>query len=39
MKFELEATDCTWITHQLLKRIWNFKLVSFLDLLHEKPSG
>jgi hypothetical protein len=25
MKFEPDAPDCTWIAHQLMKRIWNFK--------------
>jgi hypothetical protein len=35
MKFELGSPDCTWKTHQLMKRIWNFKLVTFLDLLQE----
>jgi hypothetical protein len=35
MKFELEAADCTWITHQLMKGIWNFKLVNFLDSPQE----
>jgi hypothetical protein len=35
MKSEQGAPDCIWIAHQLMKRIWNFKLVSFLDLLRE----
>jgi hypothetical protein len=35
MKSEQGAPDCTWIAHQLMKKIENFKLVSFLDLLRE----
>jgi hypothetical protein len=35
MKFEQEAPDCTWMTHKLMKRIWSFRLVNFLDLLQE----
>jgi hypothetical protein len=35
MKSEPGAPDCTLIAHQLMKIIWNFKLVSFLNLLRE----
>jgi hypothetical protein len=28
-KFGWEAPDCTWMTHQLMKRIWDSKLANF----------
>jgi hypothetical protein len=30
MKFEHEAHVCTWMTQQLMKRVWSFKFMSFL---------
>jgi hypothetical protein len=29
MKSEQGAPDCTWIAHQLMKIIWNFKFGEF----------
>jgi hypothetical protein len=35
MKFEQDTLFCIWMTHPVMKEIWSFKLVSFLDLLQE----
>jgi hypothetical protein len=39
MKSEQGAPDCTWIAHQLMKRIWNFKFGEFFYPLLEDGTG
>jgi hypothetical protein len=38
MQFELGAPVCAWMTFQLMKGIWKFEFMSFLDLLQEFDS-
>jgi hypothetical protein len=38
MQFELGAPVCAWISFQLMKGIWKFEFMSFLDLLQEFDS-